>query len=244
MFEYMACFSACRSQIMSRAKVVIIEDEPDIIEVMSYNLKREGYQVSASRRGDEGLNLVRNQSPALVLLDLMLPGTDGLSICQQLKADPITRDIPIIIVSAKGEESDVVIGLGLGADDYIAKPFSPRELLARVKAVLRRGPVREDQQKERIQIKDLMIDTTRHEVVIAGVQVKLTATEFKLLFQLASQPGRAFSREQLLNRVVGEGVIVVDRNIDVHIRSVRKKLGVLSHMVQTIRGVGYRFMDD
>ena len=229
---------------MSRAKVVIIEDEPDIIEVMSYNLKREGYQVSASRRGDEGLNLVRNQSPALVLLDLMLPGTDGLSICQQLKADPITRDIPIIIVSAKGEESDVVIGLGLGADDYIAKPFSPRELLARVKAVLRRGPVREDQQKERIQIKDLMIDTTRHEVVIAGVQVKLTATEFKLLFQLASQPGRAFSREQLLNRDVGEGVIVVDRNIDVHIRSVRKKLGVLSHMVQTIRGVGYRFMDD
>ena len=229
---------------MSRAKVVIIEDEPDIIEVMSYNLKREGYQVSASRRGDEGLNLVRNQSPALVLLDLMLPGTDGLSICQQLKADPITRDIPIIIVSAKGEESDVVIGLGLGADDYIAKPFSPRELLARVKAVLRRGPVREDQQKERIQIKDLMIDTTRHEVVIAGVQVKLAATEFKLLFQLASQPGRAFSREQLLNRVVGEGVIVVDRNIDVHIRSVRKKLGVLSHMVQTIRGVGYRFMDD
>lgn len=229
---------------MSRAKVVIIEDEPDIIEVMSYNLKREGYQVSASRRGDEGLNLVRNQSPALVLLDLMLPGTDGLSICQQLKADPITRDIPIIIVSAKGEESDVVIGLGLGADDYIAKPFSPRELLARVKAVLRRGPVREDQQKERIQIQDLMIDTTRHEVVIAGVQVKLTATEFKLLFQLASQPGRAFSREQLLNRVVGEGVIVVDRNIDVHIRSVRKKLGVLSHMVQTIRGVGYRFMDD
>jgi two-component system alkaline phosphatase synthesis response regulator PhoP len=229
---------------MNRAKIVIIEDEPDIIEVMSYNLKREGYQVSASRRGDEGLNLVRNQSPALVLLDLMLPGTDGLSICQQLKADPITRDIPIIIVSAKGEESDVVIGLGLGADDYIAKPFSPRELLARVKAVLRRGPVREDQQKERIQIKDLMIDTTRHEVVINGVQVKLTATEFKLLFQLASQPGRAFSREQLLNRVVGEGVIVVDRNIDVHIRSVRKKLGALSHMVQTIRGVGYRFIDD
>jgi two-component system phosphate regulon response regulator PhoB len=229
---------------MNRAKIVIIEDEPDIIEVISYNLKREGYQVSASRRGDEGLSLVRNQSPALVLLDLMLPGTDGLSICQQLKADPITRDIPIIIVSAKGEESDVVIGLGLGADDYIAKPFSPRELLARVKAVLRRGPVRDDQQKERIQIKDLMIDTTRHEVSIADEQIKLTGTEFKLLFQLASQPGRAFSREQLLNRVVGEGVIVVDRNIDVHIRSVRKKLGPYSQMIQTIRGVGYRFLDE
>jgi two-component system alkaline phosphatase synthesis response regulator PhoP len=229
---------------MNRAKIVIIEDEPDIVEVISYNLKREGYQVSASNRGDEGLNLVRNQSPALVLLDLMLPGTDGLSICQQLKGDPITRHIPIIIVSAKGEESDVVIGLGLGADDYIAKPFSPRELLARVKAVLRRGPVRDDQQKERIQIKDLMIDATRHEVNIAGEQVKLTSTEFKLLFQLASQPGRAFSREQLLNRVVGEGVIVVDRNIDVHIRSVRKKLGAYSQMIQTIRGVGYRFLDE
>ena len=228
---------------MNRAKVVIIEDEPDIIEVMSYNLTREGFLVSASRNGVDGLSLVRNQSPALVLLDLMLPGIDGLSICQQLKSDPITRDISIIIVSAKGEESDVVIGLGLGADDYIAKPFSPRELLARVKAVLRRSPRQEDQHKDRLQIKGLMIDTVRHEVSISDVQIKLTATEFKLLFQLASQPGRAFSREQLLNRVVGDGVIVVDRNIDVHIRSVRKKLGDYSQMIETIRGVGYRFKE-
>lgn len=234
---------AGREYMMNRAKVVIIEDEPDIIEVMSYNLTREGFLVSASRNGVDGLSLVRNQSPALVLLDLMLPGIDGLSICQQLKSDPITRDIPIIIVSAKGEESDVVIGLGLGADDYIAKPFSPRELLARVKAVLRRSPRQEGQHKDRIQIKELMIDTVRHEVSISDVQVKLTATEFKLLFQLASQPGRAFSREQLLNRVVGDGVIVVDRNIDVHIRSVRKKLGDYSQMIETIRGVGYRFKE-
>lgn len=230
--------------MMNRAKVVIIEDEPDIIEVMSYNLTREGFLVSASRNGVDGLSLVRNQSPTLVLLDLMLPGIDGLSICQQLKSDPITRDIPIIIVSAKGEESDVVIGLGIGADDYIAKPFSPRELLARVKAVLRRSPRQEGQHKDRIQIKGLMIDTVRHEVSISDVQVKLTATEFKLLFQLASQPGRAFTREQLLNRVVGDGVIVVDRNIDVHIRSVRKKLGNYSQMIETIRGVGYRFKED
>ena len=229
--------------MMNRAKVVIIEDEPDIIEVMSYNLTREGFLVSASRNGVDGLSLVRNQSPALVLLDLMLPGIDGLSICQQLKSDPITRNISIIIVSAKGEESDVVIGLGLGADDYIAKPFSPRELLARVKAVLRRSPRQEGHHKDRIQIKELMIDTVRHEVSISDVQVKLTATEFKLLFQLASQPGRAFSREQLLNRVVGDGVIVVDRNIDVHIRSVRKKLGDYSQMIETIRGVGYRFKE-
>lgn len=230
---------------MSKVKIVIIEDEPDIIEVMSYNLKREGFLVSSSRRGDEGISLVRKQSPSLVLLDLMLPGTDGLSVCQQLKADPMTREIPIIMVSAKGEESDVVIGLGLGADDYIAKPFSPRELLARVKAVLRRSMLQQDQQKEqqksRLQIDELTIDALRHEVAISGELIKLTATEFKLLYQLAAQPGRAFSREQLLNRVVGGGVVVVDRNIDVHVRSVRKKLGDYSRMIETIRGVGYRF---
>jgi DNA-binding response OmpR family regulator len=230
---------------MSKVKIVIIEDEPDIIEVMSYNLKREGFLVSSSRRGDEGLSLVRKQSPALVLLDLMLPGTDGLSVCQQLKADLMTREIPIIMVSAKGEESDVVIGLGLGADDYIAKPFSPRELLARVKAVLRRSLLQQDQQKEqqksRLQIDELTIDALRHEVAISGEPIKLTATEFKLLYQLAAQPGRAFSREQLLNRVIGDGVVVVDRNIDVHVRSVRKKLGDYSRMIETIRGVGYRF---
>ena len=230
---------------MSKVKIVIIEDEPDIIEVMSYNLKREGFLVSSSRRGDEGLSLVRKQSPALVLLDLMLPGTDGLSVCQQLKADPMTREIPIIMVSAKDEESDVVIGLGLGADDYIAKPFSPRELLARVKAVLRRSLLQQDQQKEqqksRLQIDELTIDALRHEVAISGEPIKLTATEFKLLYQLAAQPGRAFSREQLLNRVIGDGVVVVDRNIDVHVRSVRKKLGDYSRMIETIRGDGYRF---
>jgi two-component system alkaline phosphatase synthesis response regulator PhoP len=229
---------------MGRSKIVVIEDEPDIVEVMCYNLQREGYQVSSATRGDEGLELVRNQSPALVLLDLMLPGMDGLTVCQQIKSDPLTRSTPIIIVSAKGEESDVVIGLGLGADDYISKPFSPREMLARVKAVLRRGPLQEQQKNDRIMVKGLVIDPGRHEVRASGELVRLTATEFKLLHQLASQPGRAYSREQLLNRIVGEGVVVVDRNIDVHIRSVRKKLGELGEMIQTIRGVGYRFVDD
>lgn len=229
---------------MGRSKIVVIEDEPDIVEVICYNLQREGYQVSSTTRGDEGLELVRNQSPALVILDLMLPGMDGLSVCQQIKADPLTHSTPVIIISAKGEESDVVIGLGLGADDYIAKPFSPREMLARVKAVLRRGPLQEEQQKDRIVAKNLVIDPGRHEVRAAGQLVRLTATEFKLLHQLASQPGRAYTREQLLNRVVGEGVVVVDRNIDVHIRSVRKKLGELGEMIQTIRGIGYRFVDD
>jgi len=228
---------------MNRKKIVVIEDEPDIVEVVSYNLKREGYNVVSVERGDEGLNAIRNQSPNLVILDLMLPGMDGLSICQQMKSDPIVRDIPIIIISAKGEESDVVIGLELGADDYLSKPFSPRELLARVKAVLRRGPTKEDQSKERIVIQNLVIDVARHEVRVSGELVNLTATEFKILYQLASQPGRAFTREQLLNRVVGLGVVVVDRNIDVHIRAVRKKLGECSHLIQTIRGVGYRLVD-
>ena len=173
----------------------------------------------------------------------MLPGMDGLSICQQMKSDPLVRDIPVIIISAKGEESDVVIGLELGADDYLTKPFSPRELLARVKAVLRRGPTQEDQSRERIVVGSLVIDVARHEVRVSDELVNLTATEFKILHQLASQPGRAFTREQLLNRVVGLGVVVVDRNIDVHIRAVRKKLGEAARMIQTIRGVGYRLVD-
>ena len=228
---------------MNRNKIVVIEDEPDIVEVLSYNLKREGFNVISVGRGDEGLNVVRNQSPSLVILDLMLPGIDGLSVCQQMKSDPLIKDIPVIMISAKGEESDVVIGLELGADDYLPKPFSPRELLARVKAVMRRGPTKEDPNQERIVIEDLVVDTARHEVRVGGELANLTVTEFKILHQLAAQPGRAFTREQLLNRVVGMGVVVVDRNIDVHIRAVRKKLGNSSQLIQTIRGVGYGIVD-
>lgn len=228
---------------VSRTKIVVIEDEPDILEVMTYNLKREGYQVATASRGDDGLAMVRNQSPALVLLDLMLPGMDGLSVCQALKSDSLTRDVPIIIVSAKGEESDIVIGLGFGADDYLCKPFGPRELVARIKAVLRRGPLQENRQRDQFTVHGLSIDAGRHKARIHDQAISLTATEFKILYQLASQPGRAFTREQLLSRVVGEGAVVVDRNIDVHIRSVRKKLGEHSDLIETIRGIGYRFRD-
>ncbi len=228
---------------MTRKKIVVIEDEPDIVEVISYNLKNEGYRVLSVDRGDEGINLIRDQSPSLVILDLMLPGMDGFSVCQQLKSDPIVRDIPIIITSAKSEESDIVIGLELGADDYLTKPFSPRELLARVKAVLRRGPVKANESGERIVLQNLIIDVARHEVRVNHMAVDLTATEFKILHQMATQPGRVFTREQLLNRVVGMGVVVIERNIDVHIRSVRKKLGDAAQLIQTIRGVGYRVVD-
>ena len=228
---------------MKKKKIIVVEDEPDLVDVVTYNLEREGYSVLASQRGDEGLNLIRSEAPDLVLLDLMLPGMDGLSICRQMKSDSSTKEIPIIIASAKGEESDVVIGLEMGADDYLAKPFSPRELLARIRAVLRRGAPTADVRDDRIVIRDLTIDSRKHEVKINNVVVSLTSTEFKLLHHLASSRGRAFSREQLLNRVVGMGVVVVDRNIDVHIGALRKKLGKHSDMIQTIRGVGYRFVE-
>ncbi len=229
---------------MKQKKIVVVEDEPDLVDVVTYNLEREGYSVLASQRGDEGLNLIRSQAPDLVLLDLMLPGMDGLSICRQMKSDSSMKEIPIIIASAKGEESDVVIGLEMGADDYLAKPFSPRELLARIRAVLRRGAPKVNVSVDRIVIRDLTIDPEKHEVKVNEEVISLTSTEFKLLHHLASSRGRAFSREQLLNRAVGMGVVVVDRNIDVHIRALRKKLGDHSNMIQTIRGVGYRFVEN
>lgn len=228
---------------MSKPLVVVVEDEADIQDVIAYNLKRDGYEVLTASRGDEGLSLIQAKMPDLVILDLMLPGIDGLTICQQLRTDPKTKNLPIIILSAKEEEADVVIGLGFGADDYVPKPFSPRELLARVKAVLRRSSSQETVKQDQIRRGELIIDIDRHQASLRGIGIKLTATEFKLLTVLASHPGRAFSREQLLNRVVGDAVVVVDRNIDVHIRSVRKKLGDQTGLIETVRGVGYRFAD-
>ena len=229
---------------MAKPLIIVVEDEPDIREIMLYNLRREGYEAEGFESGSEGLEAIRAKQPNLVILDLMLPGMDGLTVCQQVRAEAAIKATPIIIVSAKEEESDVVIGLGLGADDYVPKPFSPRELLARVKAVLRRSQqVDQGDQRERVVIGDLIIDLEKHTVTVDGQLVKLTATEFKLLYQLASHPGRAYTREQLLNRVVGDGVVVVDRNIDVHVRAVRKKIGNYADHIQTVRGVGYRFAE-
>ena len=229
---------------MAKPLIIVVEDEPDIREIMLYNLRREGYEAEGFESGSEGLEAIRAKQPNLVILDLMLPGMDGLTVCQQVRAEAAIKATPIIIVSAKEEESDVVIGLGLGADDYVPKPFSPRELLARVKAVLRRSQQADQgDQHERVVIGDLIIDLEKHSVTVGGQLVKLTATEFKLLYQLASHPGRAYTREQLLNRVVGDGVVVVDRNIDVHIRAVRKKIGNYADHIQTVRGVGYRFAE-
>jgi DNA-binding response OmpR family regulator len=229
---------------VSKKKIVIIEDEPDILEVLSYNLKREGYEVTTASDGVRGLALIKRETPDLVLLDLMLPGMDGVEICGTIKKDLQTQGTLIIMVTAKGEESDIVLGLGVGADDYITKPFSPKELIARVKAVLRRGVlVDKEAVKDRIEIGDLTIDSVKYKVCIADREVKLTATEFRLLHYLASNPGRVFSREQLLNRALGDDVVIVDRNIDVHIRGIRKKLDVDPPLIETIRGVGYRMAD-
>ena len=227
---------------VKREKILIIEDEPDIREVIEYNLSREGYRVHSADDGLEGLRVARIEAPGLVLLDLMLPGLDGIEVCRKLKEDPVTRSIPVIMVTAKGEESDVILGLGVGADDYITKPFSPRELLARVRAVLRRGqPSEERGGGERVVREGLIVDIGRHEVLVEGAPVVFTATEMRLLHFLASHPGRVFTRSHLLSRVIGDDAVVIDRNIDVHVRAVRKKIGEHREMIETVRGVGYRF---
>lgn len=232
---------------MAKSKVLVIEDEPDILEVMQYNLEREGHKVIACRNGEQGLSRIRTDNPDLVILDLMLPGMDGTEVCRQVKTDPVTRAIPIIMVTAKSEESDVVLGLGLGADDYIAKPFSPRELVARVNVALRRGPVREEAGvgggSERVARGALVIDLGRFEARAGEQLLSLTPTEMRLLHFLASHPGRVFPRAHLLSRVIGEDAVVTDRNIDVHVRALRLKLGDHAGVIETVRGVGYRFAE-
>lgn len=224
-------------------KVVIVEDEPDINEALTYSLKHDGYRVWSEVDGRRGLDLIREKTPDLVLLDLMLPGVDGMEICRQIKSDPVVKGTCIIMVTAKGDESDVLIGLGFGADDYVTKPFKTRELLARVRAVLRRGRLRDDEARDVIRWGELTVDSLRHEVAHAGTRVQLTATEFRLLRFLATNPGRVFTRDQLLNQIIGDNAVVIDRNIDVHVRAIRRKLGAGRDHIETIRGVGYRFVE-
>jgi len=230
---------------MKQKIIIVVEDEVDIREVIEHNLSREGYEVHSSADGEKGLALVRKILPDLVLLDLMLPGLDGITVCRRIKADPLTSSTAVVMVTAKGEESDIVLGLGVGADDYVIKPFSPRELIARVEAVLRRGPLKDEQNtRERVVRGDLVIDIGRYEARIGENPLAFTVTELRLLHFLASYPGRVFTRDHLVKRAIGEDTYVVDRNIDVHIRSVRKKLGEHRDLIKTIRGVGYRFQDE
>ena len=227
---------------MKKPKIVVIEDEVDILEVINYNLSKEGFDVCSALDGEEGLALIKKEVPDLVLLDLMLPGLDGIEICRKLKTDYSTRSIPIIMVTAKGEESDIVLGLGMGADDYMVKPFRPRELMARIRSVLRRGDFIEEGEGV-VSIDELVIDINRHQVKLEGKKIVLTAMEFKLLHFLASHPGQVFTRENLLNHVSSDDTFIIDRNIDVHIRSIRKKLNKHRELIETIHRVGYRFRD-
>jgi two-component system phosphate regulon response regulator PhoB len=228
---------------MSKESVLLVDDEEDILELLEYNLRKDGYRICTAATGEAALKAVRAQPPDVILLDLMLPGLDGLEVCRILKGDARTRPIPIIMLTAKGEEADIVTGLELGADDYITKPFSPRVLSARVKAVLRRKVVEPTDDKSVLKVHDLVIHPGRHEVLCKGGAVELTNTEFRILHLLARRPGWVFTRYQIINGVQGEEVAVTDRSVDVHIVSLRRKLGPCGEYIETIRGVGYRFRE-
>lgn len=228
---------------MPKDKILIIEDEEDVIELIRYNLAKEGYQVLSAVSGEKGLDIALESRPSLILLDLMLPGLDGLEICRILKKNPKTENIPIIMVTAKGEEADIVAGLELGADDFIPKPFSPRVLLARTRAVLRRAAVKPSGEKETIDLGDIKIDPGRFEVVADGKPINLTSTEFSLLHFLARRPGWVFSRDQIVNAVRGDDYPVTDRSVDVQIVGLRKKLGAAGVRIETVRGIGYRLKE-
>jgi two-component system alkaline phosphatase synthesis response regulator PhoP len=228
---------------MPHEKILIVDDEEDILELLKYNLSREGYKVSCAASGEETLRAVRSGIPDLIVLDLMLPGMDGLDVARQLKNDLKTRDIPIVMLTAKGEEADIVTGLELGADDYITKPFSPRVLVARVKAVLRRKAKEPSDQKSVLHIHDVEIHPGHREVSVNGEPVQLTFTEFGILNFLARRPGWVFTRSQIVDEVRGDDYFVTDRSVDVQIVGLRKKLGSAAKHIETVRGVGYRFKE-
>jgi two-component system alkaline phosphatase synthesis response regulator PhoP len=230
-------------ETMSRGTVLVIDDEKDLIELVRYNLQNEGFEVLAARDGESGVREALDRKPDLVLIDLMLPGIDGLEVCHRLRSDERTSRIPLIMLTAKSSEADRVVGLELGADDYVTKPFSPRELAARVKAVLRRASVRQEP-SDVIRRGALEIDLARHEVSSGEQAVALTATEFRLLHLLASRPGRVFSRSELIDGALGRDVAVLDRTIDVHVVALRKKLGRCGIWIETVRGFGYRFREE
>jgi len=228
---------------MSSERILVIEDDEDIQTLINHNLSREGFKITISGNGVEGLNKVRNDSFDCVILDLMLPGMDGLEICKKVKRDPKTQHIPIIMVTAKGEESDIIVGLELGADDYVVKPFSPKVLIARVRSILRRTNQEFFDNQSLISTKDIEINPGRHEVLCKGEKIDLTYMEFQVLQLLASHPGWVFTRNKIIDNVRNDNYPVTDRSVDVVIVGLRKKLGDSGSSIETVRGVGYRFAE-
>lgn len=227
-------------RLMPKKVVLAIDDEKDLIELIRYNLEQEGFVVRSALDGETGLSIALKEVPDLVLVDLMLPGIDGLEVCRRLRADSRTAAVPLIMLTAKSAESDRVVGLELGADDYVVKPFSTRELVARVRALLRRSAAR-DGASAVLKRGHLTIDSDRREVTCGDRMLDLTATEFRLLYFLATHPGRVFSRNELIDHVLGRDIEVLDRTVDVHVMALRRKLGDSGNLVETVRGFGYRF---
>ena len=228
---------------MAKEKILVVDDEEDILELVRYNLAREGYQVTGTLTGEDALRKVRSDSFDLIVLDLMLPGMDGLAFTKTLKNDSRLRSIPIIMLTAKGEESDIVAGLELGADDYITKPFSPKVMIARVRAVLRRHKEEPEDEMAIVKIHDLEINPGRRNVLGKGDPIDLTYTEFQMLLVLAKRPGWVFTRSQIVDLIRGSDYPVTDRSVDVQVVGLRKKLGAFGKYIETVRGVGYRFKE-
>lgn len=229
---------------MSQKHILVVEDDEDIFELVKYNLCKEGFKVTGVCSAEDALAKIRLGNVDMILLDLMLPGMDGLEFCRMLKKDNRTETIPIIMATAKGEEADVIIGLELGADDYVVKPFSPRVLIARIKAVFRRKIKKSSAASNvPIQMRDLVIHPGRHEVKISGKSIELTFTEFEILKFLMERPGWVFTRYQIVEAIRGENYHVTDRSVDVVVVGLRKKLGVYGRYIETVRGVGYRFKE-
>jgi two-component system, OmpR family, phosphate regulon response regulator PhoB len=226
---------------MSRTRILIIEDERNLTQALEYNFKREGYDVAVAHDGLEGLRKAQTLLPDVVVLDLMLPSLSGLDICRELRRGERTRNLPILMLTARSEETDQVVGFTTGADDYVTKPFNTKVLLQRIKALQRRAESRTET-GDVIDVCNIRIDRVRHQVTCDGKPVDVTPTEFRLLECLLRQPGRAFTRHQLMDAAIGEGSIVLERTIDVHVKTLRRKLG-LGELIETVRGVGYRFRE-
>ncbi len=230
---------------MDKLDILVVEDEPDILELLRHVLEKDGHMVRTAETGEEALQKLRMATPQLLLLDLMLPGMDGLELCRRVRQNPDTRDLPVIMLTARGEENDVVAGLNLGADDYITKPFSPRVLMARLQAVIRR---RHEEKTPAVELEvmrrgPLTLHRGRREVLVDGQLLGLTWSEFQILALLAARPGWVFTRYQIVDAVRGEDYDVTERAVDVHMVGLRRKLGIHGQLLETVRGVGYRFQD-